>query len=83
MKISDHCFTRYLERTGAIKRFRQKILQIIEHGEEIEPKHGALKLLNHKMQKATYYRYNHLVAGVVDDTVVTVMLYSKEKWKGE
>jgi hypothetical protein len=83
IQISDHCFARYLERTGAIKRFRPKILQIIELGKRVEPKYPVLKLLNHNMKKARYYRYNQWVAVVVENTVVTVMRYSKEKWGEE
>jgi hypothetical protein len=80
IQISDHCFARYLERTGAIKKFRPKIIQIVELGKKVKPKFGVVKLLNHKMKQATYYRYNQWVAVVVDDTVVTVMQYSKGKW---
>jgi hypothetical protein len=80
--ITDHCYERFLERTGAKDKTERKILDIIEKGREVVSKNNVMKLIRNGFKDARYYHYNDLVAVVSCDTssVLTVMKYTKHKW---
>ena len=81
MKITNHCFMRYLQRTGSFEKYSKKIMNIVENGEKIEPRRPEIKLLNHNFVGADYYRRGGLVAVVVGGCIVTVMTYEKNQWR--
>ena len=79
--LSDHSIARYLERTGVINKYKNKITKIVEKGYKVRPKNNLKKLLNHKCQPAEYYKFQQFVAVVVNNKIITIMNYSGKKWE--
>lgn len=83
ISITGHCYKRYLERTGAIDKYRLKVMKIIEQGKEVKSNNSLMKLLRNGCKDARYFELGGLIA-VVDvgtNNVLTVMQRAKGKWR--
>lgn len=88
LEVTKHAIDRYKERSG-VKDLPDhyivdRICTSIKKGKPVTHKNPALaacSLMNHRYQKASYFRHRGLIFVVVDNTVITVHNGQANHWK--
>lgn len=89
IKVTNHAVTRYRERTDSKtltdQQVRDTIKQLVSKGALVEHKRqedAVMAIIQHKCEKAYYYRRAGLVFVVSqDNTVLTVHRGEAKKWR--
>jgi len=86
IEVTKHAIMRFKQRRMTDKPeevVKEKILNMLTFGREVQPVNKVASLLYNRMKEAKYFQSGDLVCVLVGDTVVTVSKNLKGKWRAK